>query len=604
MSVKSHVGQVCLAMMVKNEEKTILKSLNSCKNVVTRVKIYDTGSTDDTLNIIQQFKSENPGLDVQVIEGEFVDFATSRNVLLDFVDLDLNIKFALLLDSNDELQGQDEFNKFVQGESEKTRENSQYYCSGYLLRQKWFSGASVDTYFNVRFIRVRHGWRYKSPVHEYIASTAENENISIRVENPAIALYQDRTNDCESSFKRFSRDKDILLKEHLKNPNDPRTCFYLAQTYGSLGMHNDAYYFYKLRLDLGGYDEEVYHSYQRLGEIAHTLNMDSSVAIGWWTKALEHTRRVEPAVKIATYYLENNVKFYLAAAYTNMAIQMDFPTHCNLFINRMDYDYTRYHLDGRAQYYVGNYKQGMDSCKKAIEYNENIINPLEESIRLMVNEYIKHMMSINPKNMNNILSCVVLAQTGNIQRIEKFCQLLNEGEGGDDVDDIDCSPEYIDVAKRGDIKKTMENCQTLVNYLQNEIKAGGGDNESVQKKCQHVQQCIEKLTNLAIYSLQTLVKTDTIANQIMKKIGIQTTQKNMYVTKLNVDKTNLKFYIDKMDEIKKQKKIGEIDNLLKDVEKELDEQHRAQAQAQAQAQARARSQAQSLKNKKKNKKTK
>lgn len=574
MSVKSHVGKVCLAMMVKNEEKTILKSLNSCKRVVTHVKIYDTGSTDNTLNIIQQFKIDNSDIDVQVIEGEFVDFATSRNVLLDFVDLDLNIDFALLLDSNDELQGHDEFNLFVNGESKKTRENSQYYCSGYLLRQKWFSGGSVDTYFNVRFIRVRHGWRYKSPVHEYIASTAENENISIRVENPAITLYQDRTNDCESSFKRFSRDKDILLKEHLKNPNDSRTCFYLAQTYGSLGMNNEAYYFYKLRLDLGGYEEEIYHSYQRLGEIAHTLNMDSSVSIGWWTKALEHTRRVEPAVKIATYYLENNVKFYLAAAYTNMAIQMDFPTHCNLFINRMDYDYTRYHLDGRAQYYIGNYKQGMDSCKKAIEYNENIINPLEESIRLMVNEYIKHMMNINPKNMNNILNCVALAQTGNIQRIDKFCTLLCEDDA---IHDIDCSLEYIDVAKRGDIKKTMENCQSLVNYLQTEIKSGGGGDD-VQKKCQHVQECIEKLTNLAIYSLQSLVKTDSIANQMMKNIGIQTTQKNMYITKLNVDKGNLKYYVDKIHEIRKQKKMGEIDNLLKDIEQELDKQAQIQTQ--------------------------
>lgn len=577
MSVKFQLGQVCLAMMVKNEEKTILKSLNSCKRVVTHVKIYDTGSTDDTLNIIQQFKTENPKLDVQVIEGEFVDFATSRNVLLDFVDLDMNIQFALLLDSNDELQGPDEFNLFVKGESEKTRENSQYYCSGYLLRQKWFSGGSVDTYFNVRFIRVRHGWRYKSPVHEYIASTAENENISIRVENPAINLYQDRTNDCESSFRRFSRDKDILLREHLKNPDDSRTCFYLAQTYGSLGMHNEAYYYYKLRLDLGGYDEEIYHSCQRLGEIAHTLNMDSSVAIGWWMKALEHTRRVEPAVKIATYYLENNVKFYLAAAYTNMAIQMDFPTHCNLFINRMDYDYTRYHLDGRAQYYIGNYKQGMNSCKKAIEYNENIINPLEESIRLLVNDYIKHMINLNPKNMNNILNCVTLAQTGNLQRIEKFCS-SSSGDSGE-LDNIDCPPEYLDVAKQGNIKKTMENCQALVNYLQSEIKEGG---EGVQQKCQHVQECIDKLTNLAIYSLQSLVKIDSMAIQMMKNIGIQTTQKNMYTTKLNVDKTNLKFYVDKLDEIRKQKKMSEFDNLLKDVEKELEQQTREQAQTRAQ----------------------
>jgi glycosyltransferase involved in cell wall biosynthesis len=576
----SDIGQVCLAMMVKNEEKTVLKSLNSCKHVVTHVKIYDTGSTDDTLNIIQQFKTENPNIDVQVIEGEFVDFATSRNVLLDFVDLDLNIKFALLLDSNDELQGHDEFNAFVKGESEKTRENSQYYCSGYLLRQKWFSGGSIDTYFNVRFIRVRHGWRYKSPVHEYIASTTENENISIRVENPAINLYQDRTNDCESSFKRFSRDKDILLKEHLKNPEDSRTCFYLAQTYGSLGMHNEAYYFYKLRLDLGGYDEEIYHSYQRLGEIAHTLNMDSSVSIGWWTKALEHTRRVEPAVKIATYYLENNIKFYLAAAYTNMAIQMDFPTHCNLFINRMDYDYTRYHLDGRAQYYVGNYKQGMDSCKKAIEYTENIVNPLTESIRVMVNEYIQYMMNLNPKNMNNILNCVALAQTGNLQRIHKFCTLLDDT----DVSFVDVSLEYIEDAKRGDIKKTMENCQSLVNYLQTEIKEGGGESD-VQKKCQHLQECIDKLTNLAIYSLQCLVKTDSITNQMMKNIGIQTNQKNMYITKLNVDKTNLEYYVAKLEEIKKQKKMDEIDNLLKDVEQELDKQTQAQQAQQARTQA-------------------
>lgn len=568
-------GKVCLAMMVKNEEKTILKSLNSCKSVVQSVKIYDTGSTDKTLDILEQFKHDNPEIDVQVIQGEFVDFAESRNVLLDFVDLDPTIQFALLLDSNDEFQGHDDFIKFVEIEKDKTPENTQYYCSGYLFRQKWYSGGSMDTYYNVRFIRVRHEWRYKSPVHEYISSPKEG-GISIRVENPNIVLFQDRTQDCESSFKRFSRDKDILLREHLKNPDDARTCFYLAQTYASLGMQNDAYYYYKLRLDMGGYEEEIYHSYQRLGEIASNLKMDSSVSINWWMKALEHTKRAEPAVKIANHYLYNNVKHYLAAAYTTMAVQMDYPVYCNLFINKLDYDYTRYHLDGIAQFYVGGYKQGLESCKKAIEYNEAIVKPIKDTIQVLTTEFIQTVIKARPKSSASLLECIHLAHSGHVQYISKLCNKYET--------DIELEPnphyssEYIDYAKQGKIKMIME----YTNNTLRDLHMAMAEEKDAEKlgelntKRQEILSYNQSLMEVGIHSLQTILQLDEKECGILNKLVMQAVQKNMYEMKLEADKKNLKFYMDKLDEIRRGKKEQEIVSALAEVECEIERQEQAQ----------------------------
>lgn len=397
-NINENSTNLCLAMMIKNEEKTILKSLNSCKNIVSCIKIYDTGSTDSTLDILEIFSNDNPTIKLDIIKGEFINFAESRNVLLEFVDKDESIDFVLLLDSNDELQGHDAFLKLINGEKSKTKDNTKYYCSGYLLRQKWNCGNSVDSYFNIRLIRPRHNWRYNSPVHEYISSTSENEVVSMRIDDPNIIIYQDRTQDCESSFTRFSRDKDILLKEHLKNPEDPRIVFYLAQTYGSLGMVYDAYYFYKLRIELNGYEEERFHSFLRLGEIAQTLNMDSSVFLGWWTKALEHTSRVEPIVKIVNYYLFTNTKYYIAGMYTTLGLSFEYPVHCNLFVNRLDYDYTRYHLDGIVQYYLGHYKQGHDSCLKAIEYTSNLLKDVD--MNQQQKQTLEMKLNLDKNNLN------------------------------------------------------------------------------------------------------------------------------------------------------------------------------------------------------------
>ena len=72
---------ICINMIVKNESKVILRALQSVLAIVDCYCICDTGSTDNTIEIIEQFFREKniPG---KIIHEPFKDFAHNRNVAL------------------------------------------------------------------------------------------------------------------------------------------------------------------------------------------------------------------------------------------------------------------------------------------------------------------------------------------------------------------------------------------------------------------------------------------------------------------------------------------------------------------------------------------
>src|SRR6266550_2361756 len=91
-----------LAMMMKNEAHTIAATLRSCASVVDHIYLLDTGSTDSTIaGATRVAKELDKG--ITIFEAPFIDFATSRNVLLDSVGD--RSTFLLLLDADDKLEG-------------------------------------------------------------------------------------------------------------------------------------------------------------------------------------------------------------------------------------------------------------------------------------------------------------------------------------------------------------------------------------------------------------------------------------------------------------------------------------------------------------------
>lgn len=349
---------IALLMMVKNEHKRLEHTLNTVIGYVNSIVIYDTGSTDDTIEILTNFCDKN-NIPLRLKEGEFVDFATSRNVSLDFADTFDDIDYLLLFDTNDELRGGDFLRKLCVEYKEKKN-------SGFLVCQEWWSG-KYDKYYNLRMVKARSGWRYRGKVHEWMKNTTytdDNEDIVVKVPDDLI-IFQDRTQDDDKSGKRFERDKILLLEDHKEDPTEPRTVFYLAQTCSCLKHIEDAFYYYKLRSTLIGFWEEKYHSYYRCGELSQLLGHDWHDTMGWFIKAFEHTERVEPLIKITEYYKDKN--WILCYTFASMSCKLQYPTHCILFVDKYAYDYTRWHLLAIAAWYVGFYEEGKIACKKAIQ---------------------------------------------------------------------------------------------------------------------------------------------------------------------------------------------------------------------------------------------
>jgi len=93
-----------------------------------------------------------------------------------------------------------------------------------------------------RLFRTANHIRFKGVVHEVpdvIASVKAPEAIYFEVKASAQGV--------EKSNRRWRQDLVLLSKAYYKNPQDPRTAFYLAQTYECLNELNKAYQIYQHR---------------------------------------------------------------------------------------------------------------------------------------------------------------------------------------------------------------------------------------------------------------------------------------------------------------------------------------------------------------------
>jgi hypothetical protein len=421
--LKNYKVNIALLMMVKNENKRIKVSLNSVIGHVDCLIIHDTGSEDNTIDIIKNHCEEHK-INLYLCQGEFVDFSVSRNVSLDYADTIDNVNYLILLDTNDELRGGDNLRKFAEEYKDKK-------STGFLVSQEWWSG-KCDKYFNLRFVKSREGWRYRGSVHEWMKNTKyKNEEdappIHRILEN--IVLFQDRTQDDNKSGKRFNRDKVLLLADHKNDPTDARTLFYLAQTCSCLNHLEDSLFYYKLRLELEGFQEEKFHSFLRAGEVSELLNHPWYESMTWYIKAFEHSQRVEPLIKIVKYYQEKQ-NWLIAYTFSNLACSLIYPEYCILFVDKNTYDYTRWHQMGIIAYYVSHYNQGKEACKKAIDTginneldNNNLKFYLDKEKSLVttiskkefVNLHSKRLKSENP----NLTSKKILLQVNRLWKIQK-----------------------------------------------------------------------------------------------------------------------------------------------------------------------------------------
>lgn len=358
---RDHKNLLTLVLMVKDEEPAIIKTLESyIDSGINYVLLYDTGSTDKTVEVARDYLKEQ-GVNFFIREEPFIDFATSRNRALRLAeDLFPDNKFMIMPDAEWYLHGGTDILKFCE-ENLNDSEN----C--YLIK---IINPGID-FGMPRLIRAHEKIKFIGKCHEVPSVGANKQapaNIYFELGISRFGL--------DKSTKRWSRDRDVLLKEFMENPQDSRTSFYLAQTYHCLNDFKNAYKFYKFRSKLVGWPEEDFMTLYRLAQVAENLKTEDGgdnwpEALYYYLEAYSfRPNRVEPLIKIARHYLHNrNPLCYLFA---KKACDTPYPANDILFIDKYLYDYERYDLLAQCSWYIGEYEDGEKAVRKTLEvYPDN-----------------------------------------------------------------------------------------------------------------------------------------------------------------------------------------------------------------------------------------
>lgn len=348
-----------LVLMVKNEENVMQATLKpfldtACDDKVAYV-ILDTGSTDNTVAVTRKLFEDYKVKNGCIIEEPFVDFATSRNVALDYVDKKFSkAVFTLMFDAEWYMHNVKGLIKFC----EENR-NAQAPSISIYVRH-----AELD-FYTQRLFKVSKHVRFVGVVHE-----VPNQISDLKVPTDVYFELRPEQYGIDKSRQRWLRDKDLFLKELESQPNNSRSLFYLGQTYECLGDFANAIIYYQKRCLLFGGEEEDYVAHYRVGRAAEKLG-NWELAEQYYLKAANmRPTRAEPLVHLADhYYCANNP--LLCFLYAQRAVELEYPKNDTLFIEKLFYDYNRYDILSRCAYCVGEFEIGKKAALKGLEHYPN-----------------------------------------------------------------------------------------------------------------------------------------------------------------------------------------------------------------------------------------
>ena len=340
--------KIVLISMIKNESKIILRSLESLKTICDGYVFLDTGSTDNTVELLEKFLEGKFG---KVYEDKFVNFGYSRTksfeVCKEFLKGEcenLEEWYGLFLDADMNLVVQSSFNKEI------LRKN------GYRIIQK---NGSLS-YYNLRFAKMSVDWKCKGVTHEYW----DGGNEDIECIDDTI-IYIDDKNDGGCKTDKFERDKILLEKGLVDEPDNVRYFFYLAQTYESFDRKKSVE-LYKKRAEMGGWFEEIFISYLRMGRMCINDLNEPEKGIYYLLLAYEKdNNRAESLWSLSNYYRNNGFN-NLATKFAILGKTIQYPKHRSLFIENDVYDYKLDEELSIAGFYTDHKDIGYHSSNKLL----------------------------------------------------------------------------------------------------------------------------------------------------------------------------------------------------------------------------------------------
>ena len=350
-------------MIVKNESEVICRALDSVKGWIDYWVIVDTGSTDGTQQIIQEYMKDIPG---QLIERPWENFAHNRNEALEYARTKGD--YILFLDADDWLEAEPDF-RFPE-----------LIDDAYTVL--WHHGEGC-TYPKIQLIKSDPSWYWEGVWHEGLFSRRPHSVNHL----PQIKYMYGGDGFSSKNPEKFLQAAAVFKKALEEEPNNTRYVFYLAESLRDAGKPEEALQQYLKRSKMGGWEEEIFWCFLQMAHLKNALSYPTDEII----ESFYQAHRLRPHRPEPVYYLANifNKTCNYALAYSTLKgyTYIPQPQTKDLLFN-MDWisNHGLIFELSLAAYYLGYIEEFSTLCHQLLaiaKLPQNFKNSVEQNLRLV-----------------------------------------------------------------------------------------------------------------------------------------------------------------------------------------------------------------------------
>lgn len=343
-------------MIVKDESAVIERCLSSVVPLIDHWVIVDTGSSDDTPQIIERALDGIPG---QLHHCPWVDFGHNRTEALELAKGKADYLF--FIDADEQLDIDPGFSKpSISGPA--------------LSVEMLFSDLRYD---RVALVSNDLPWRWQGVLHEFLDC---GESV-LQPRLPGLRVIVSSDGARSADPEKYRRDAETLEQALKAEPDNPRYTFYLAQSYKDSGQLERAKESYAKRATLGGWDEEVWCSLHERALLAELTKEPPGDVILHFLRAFEsRPSRAESSCELSR-VLGNQGLWGSSHIYAAIAAGLALPDD-RLFVKESYYRWRNRDQLALTSYYTGQKKQAARIWKEILRRPEL---PAEDRSRITTN---------------------------------------------------------------------------------------------------------------------------------------------------------------------------------------------------------------------------
>lgn len=340
---------ICLSMIVKNESRIIRRCLDSVKGIVDYVYIEDTGSTDNTKELIAEWGEDND-IPVIVHYNEWKNFGHNRTIAAEgakenFPEAD----YLLFIDADMVMENHG-------------LDKSDLTADYYMVKQY----DNAIEYMNIRLVSASYTWKSVGVTHEYWSGDGAERKERLNT------LVIDDRGDGGCKDDKFTRDYALLttaIEEETDQHLVTRYYFYLAQTCKCLGKIEEAIKYYQIRAVRGGYIDEIWYSMLQEGVCNERLGKNAEASQCYLKAYSYHPVRAESLSNLARMHRLNK-EYHLAYCYALTGEKILKPD-AGLFLDHQVYSYKLLYELSIVSYYCrktipGSFEVGKHAAQQLI----------------------------------------------------------------------------------------------------------------------------------------------------------------------------------------------------------------------------------------------